>query len=88
MLAVMALGPWRSRRSGQRFRTFVKQAKPRNLAFVRELLEAGRLAPAIDQGPEPFPMRFPHRGTGKSAAEPERASSFHSNPSWHWMGSW
>jgi NADPH:quinone reductase-like Zn-dependent oxidoreductase len=49
MLAVMALGPWRSRRSGQRFRTFVKQPKPHNLAFVRELLEAGRLAPAIDR---------------------------------------
>jgi 2-desacetyl-2-hydroxyethyl bacteriochlorophyllide A dehydrogenase len=48
-LAVMALGPWRSWRSGQQFRTFVKQAKPHNLAFVRELLEAGRLAPAIDR---------------------------------------
>ena len=48
-LAVMALGPWRSRRSGLRFRTFVKQPKPHNLAFVRELLEAGRLAPAIDR---------------------------------------
>lgn len=49
MLTVMVLGPWRSRRSGQRFRTFVKQPRPHNLAFVRELLEAGRLAPAIDR---------------------------------------
>jgi NADPH:quinone reductase-like Zn-dependent oxidoreductase len=71
MLAVMTLGPWRSRRSGQRFRTFVKQAKPQNLAFVRELLEAGRLAPAIDRcyplGEAAEALRYlgTHRARGK-----------------------
>jgi NADPH:quinone reductase-like Zn-dependent oxidoreductase len=70
-LAVMALGPWRSRRSGLRFRTFVKQPKPHNLAFVRELLDAGRLAPAIDRcyplGEATEALRYlgTHRARGK-----------------------
>lgn len=39
-LQLLLLGPWRSRKSGQRFKTFVKQPTQANLAFVKGLLEA------------------------------------------------
>ena len=69
----MALGPWRSGRSGQRFRTFLKQPKPHNLAFVRELLEAGRLALAIDRcyplGEAAEALRY--LGTGRARGKVE-----------------
>jgi len=48
-LEAMVIGAWRSRKHGQRFRTFVKQPMPQNLQYVRELLAAGKLAPVIDR---------------------------------------
>ncbi len=47
-LQVMLLGRWRSRKHGQQFRTFVKHPTQQNLLFVKELLEAGSVAPVID----------------------------------------
>lgn len=48
-LQVMLLGPWRSKKGGQRFGTFVKKPTQEKLAFVKELLETGRIAPVIDR---------------------------------------
>jgi NADPH:quinone reductase-like Zn-dependent oxidoreductase len=48
-LEAMVIGAWRSRKHGQRFRTFVKQPMPQNLQYVSELLAAGKLAPVIDR---------------------------------------
>jgi NADPH:quinone reductase-like Zn-dependent oxidoreductase len=48
-LNVMLTGRWRSRTSGQRFRSFVKQPTRQNLTFVKELLEVGSVVPVIDR---------------------------------------
>ena len=48
-LNVMLTGAWRSRKSGQRFRSFVKQPTQQNLTFLKELLEAGAVVPVIDR---------------------------------------
>jgi NADPH:quinone reductase-like Zn-dependent oxidoreductase len=48
-LEAMVLGPWRSKKTGQRFSTFVKHPTQQNLMFVKELLEAGSVAPVIDR---------------------------------------
>ena len=48
-LQVMVLGRWRSKKNGQQFRTFVKHPTQQNLKFVKELLEAGSVAPVIDR---------------------------------------
>ena len=48
-LNVILTGPWRSKKSGQRFRSFVKQPTQQNLTFVKELLEAGKVIPVIDR---------------------------------------
>jgi NADPH:quinone reductase-like Zn-dependent oxidoreductase len=48
-LEAMVLGPWRSKKHGQRFRTFVKHPTQQDLTFVKELLEAGSVMPVIDR---------------------------------------
>jgi NADPH:quinone reductase-like Zn-dependent oxidoreductase len=48
-LQVMLLGRWRSKKHGQQFRTFVKHPTQQHLQFLKELLEAGSLAPVIDR---------------------------------------
>ncbi|HEX5691955.1 MAG TPA: NAD(P)-dependent alcohol dehydrogenase, partial [Roseiflexaceae bacterium] len=48
-LEAMVLGPWRSKQTGQQFRTFVKHPTQQDLLFVQELLEAGSVAPVIDR---------------------------------------
>jgi NADPH:quinone reductase-like Zn-dependent oxidoreductase len=48
-LEAMVLGPWRSKKTGQRFRTFVKHPTQQDLMFVKELLEAQSIAPVIDR---------------------------------------
>ncbi|CAA9371487.1 MAG: hypothetical protein AVDCRST_MAG93-8463, partial [uncultured Chloroflexia bacterium] len=48
-LNVMLTGPWRSRKHGQQFRSFVKQVTRQNLIFVKELLETGSVVPVIDR---------------------------------------
>ena len=48
-LEAMVIGPWRSKKTGQRFSTFVKHPTQQNLTFVKELLEAGSVAPVIDR---------------------------------------
>jgi NADPH:quinone reductase-like Zn-dependent oxidoreductase len=51
---MMIMGPWLSRKDGQRFGTFVKTAKPKDLAFLKELVDAGKVAPVIDRC---YPLR-------------------------------
>jgi NADPH:quinone reductase-like Zn-dependent oxidoreductase len=53
-LQVMVLGRWRSKKHGQQLRTFVKHPTQQDLTFVKELLEAGRIAPVIDRC---YPLR-------------------------------
>jgi NADPH:quinone reductase-like Zn-dependent oxidoreductase len=53
-LQVMMLGRWRSKKHGQQFRTFVKHPTQQDLTLVKELLEAGRIAPIIDRC---YPLR-------------------------------
>ncbi|NJN19302.1 MAG: NAD(P)-dependent alcohol dehydrogenase [Oscillochloris sp.] len=49
LLQVMTLGRLRSRRDGQQFRTFLKQATSERLAAINALLEAGKVMPLIDR---------------------------------------
>ena len=46
---MMIMGPWLSRKDGQHFGTFVKAAKPNDLAFLKDLVDAGKVAPVIDR---------------------------------------
>jgi NADPH:quinone reductase-like Zn-dependent oxidoreductase len=46
---MMIMGPWLSRKDGQHFGTFVKAAKPKDLAFLKDLVDAGKVAPVIDR---------------------------------------
>jgi hypothetical protein len=48
-LEAMLLGRWRSGKHGQQFRTFVKHPTQQDLNFLKELLEAGSIAPVIDR---------------------------------------
>jgi NADPH:quinone reductase-like Zn-dependent oxidoreductase len=45
----MLKGPWLSKKGTQRFGTFVKQARQQDLAFVKALVDAGKLVPVIDR---------------------------------------
>jgi NADPH:quinone reductase-like Zn-dependent oxidoreductase len=51
---MMIMGPWLSRKDGQHFGTFVKAAKPKDLAFLKDLVDAGKVAPVIDRR---YPLR-------------------------------
>ncbi|MBX0329675.1 NAD(P)-dependent alcohol dehydrogenase [Oscillochloris sp. ZM17-4] len=49
LLQVMIMGAMRSKKGGQQFKTFILQSKLTNLQFIKELVEAGKLKPAIDR---------------------------------------
>lgn len=49
LLQVMIWGPLRSKQGGQQFKTFILQSQRANLQFITELVEAGKLKPAIDR---------------------------------------
>lgn len=51
---MMVMGPWLSQKGGQHFGTFVKAAKPKDLAFLKDLVDAGKVAPVIDRR---YPLR-------------------------------
>jgi len=49
LLQTLILGPLRSKKGGQQFKTFILQSKLAHLQFIKELVEAGKLRPVIDQ---------------------------------------
>ena len=51
---MMVKGPWLSQKGGQHFGTFVKTAKPQDLAFLQNLVDAGKVVPVIDRC---YPLR-------------------------------
>jgi NADPH:quinone reductase-like Zn-dependent oxidoreductase len=46
---IMLKGPRLSRKGDQRFGTFVKQARQEDLAFLKDLLDSGKVVPVIDR---------------------------------------
>lgn len=46
---MMLTGPRLSQKGGQYFGTFVKVAKPKDLAFLKELMDTGKITPVIDR---------------------------------------
>jgi NADPH:quinone reductase-like Zn-dependent oxidoreductase len=51
---MMVMGPWLSQKGGQHFGTFIKAAKPKDLAFLKDLVDGGKVAPVIDRR---YPLR-------------------------------
>lgn len=49
LFKIMFMGPWLSKKGGQRFCSFVKKLTPQDLAFMKELLESGQVDPVIDR---------------------------------------
>ena len=49
MLQAMLLGPVISRMGGQKMTLFMANPNQKELAFIRELLEAGKVVPVIDR---------------------------------------
>ena len=49
MFEAMLLGPWRSRNSGQKIGNVLAKPNQKDLMFVKELLEAGKVIPVIDK---------------------------------------
>jgi len=54
MFEAMLLGPWRSRKGGQKLGNLLAKPDQKDLMFMKELLEAGRVTPVIDRR---FPLR-------------------------------
>jgi NADPH:quinone reductase-like Zn-dependent oxidoreductase len=49
MFGVLFLGTWISKTSGMKFVVYVTKANKNDLAYLRELLEAGKVVPVIDR---------------------------------------
>jgi NADPH:quinone reductase-like Zn-dependent oxidoreductase len=49
MLQIMLLGPWIRRRTGKKIRYLIVQPNIKDLVYITELCEAGKVVPAIDR---------------------------------------
>jgi NADPH:quinone reductase-like Zn-dependent oxidoreductase len=49
MFQAMLLGPWRSRKSSQQMGNVLVKPNQRDLIFMKELIEAGKVTPVIDR---------------------------------------
>jgi NADPH:quinone reductase-like Zn-dependent oxidoreductase len=49
MFQAMLLGPWISMTGSRKMGALSAKANPKDLAFVKELLEAGKVKPVIDR---------------------------------------
>jgi NADPH:quinone reductase-like Zn-dependent oxidoreductase len=49
MLQILLLGPWIGRNTGKKIRILVVQPNRKDLVFVTELCEAGKIVPVIDR---------------------------------------
>lgn len=61
LLQTMLLGPWISMTGRKKMVTFIKEANKKDLLFIKELLETGKVTSAIDRGyplGEPFFSRL------------------------------
>ena len=54
MFQAMLLGPWRSRNSSQKMGNVLVKPNQKDLIFMKELIEAGKVTPVIDRR---FPLR-------------------------------
>jgi NADPH:quinone reductase-like Zn-dependent oxidoreductase len=54
MFEAMLLGPWRSKKGGQKLGNLLAKPNQKDLMFMKELLEAGKVTPVIDRC---FPLR-------------------------------
>jgi NADPH:quinone reductase-like Zn-dependent oxidoreductase len=54
MFEAMLLGPWRSRKGSQKMGNVLAKPNKKDLAFMKELLEAGKVVPVIDRR---YPLR-------------------------------
>ena len=49
MTQAMMLGPWYSKRGGQKMGNLLAKPNNQDLTFIKELVEAGKVVPVIDR---------------------------------------
>lgn len=49
MFEAMLLGPWRSKQGGQKMGNILAKPNQKDLIFMKELIEAGKVTPVIDR---------------------------------------
>jgi NADPH:quinone reductase-like Zn-dependent oxidoreductase len=54
MFQAMLLGPWRSKKGGQKLGNMLAKPNQKDLMFMKELIEAGKVTPVVDRR---FPLR-------------------------------
>ncbi len=83
LLQTMLLGPWISMTGRKKMVTFIKEVNKKDLMFMKELLETGQVAPAIDRSyplhEVPDAIRYLEKGQAKGKVVVTMA---HHNKTW------